>query len=103
MKTANSKTASQKLAGTVQMARLRVATAESEWKAAKEHARMARRRRKEVKLIARRAKKLARQAKAELAEARKALAEAEAKVASAGARRVARKPAKAKATKPESK
>jgi hypothetical protein len=97
MKTGNSKTASQNLAGIIQTARLRVVTAESEWKAAKEHARMAKRRRKEVKLIARRAKKLARQAKTVLAEARKALAEAEARLAQSGVRKAARKPAKAKA------
>ena len=46
-----------------------MATAETQWKAAKEQARLAKRRRKEVKLIARRARKQARQAKADLAEA----------------------------------
>jgi hypothetical protein len=86
MKTSNSKTDSQKLADTVQMARLRVATAENQWQAAKEQARAAKRRRKEVKLIARRARKQAKQANAELADARKALAKAEAKIAKSGAR-----------------
>ena len=78
------------------MARLRVATAGNRWKAAKEHARLAKRRRKEVKLIARRARKQAKQAKADLVAARKALAEAEAKFAQSGIRVAARKPIKAK-------
>ena len=99
MKKANSRTASQRLAGTVQMARLRVATAENRWKAAKAQARAAKRRRKEVKLIARRARKQAKQAKADLTEARKALAKVEAKLAQSGARLAARKPARAKASK----
>ena len=97
MKTSNSKTDSQKLAGTGQTARLRVAIAEGRWKAAKEQARVAKRRRKEVKVIARRARKQAKQAKADLAEARKALAEAEAKLAKSGARVATKKQAKAKA------
>lgn len=97
MKTSSSKTTSQKLAGTVQMARLRVETAETRWKAAKQQAQLARRRRKEVKLIARRAKKQAKQAKADLADARKALAEVEAVLAKTAARRMTRKSVKAKA------
>lgn len=97
MKTLKSKTDSQKLAATVEMARLRVAASETQWKAAKEQARVAKRRRKEVKLIARRAKKQAKQAKADLVEARNALAEAEAKLAQSSVRRATRKPAKAKA------
>jgi len=89
MKTPDSKTDSQQLAGNVQTARLRVATAENRWKAAKEQARVAKRRRKEARLIARRARKQAKQAKADLAEAREALAEAEAKLAQSGTRTAA--------------
>jgi len=81
MKTPNSKTESQKPAGILQMARLRVEIAESRWEETKELAREAKRRRKEVKAIARRAKKEAKQAKAELADARSFLAETEAKLA----------------------
>lgn len=96
MKTSNHKDDSQKLAGTVQLARLRLATAENLWKTAKVEARMAKRRRKEAKLMARRAKNQARLAKEDLAEARKALAEAEAKFAKPGARVAAKKRAQAK-------
>jgi hypothetical protein len=97
MKTSNSKAVLQKLAGNVQMARRRVATAQSRWRTAKKQARAARRRRKAVKLLARRARKQAKQAKAILAEARKALAKAEAKLAKSGVRAVTMKPAKTKA------
>ena len=86
MKASTSKTGSQELAGVVQAARLKVATAENRWKTAREQARAAKRRRRAVRLIARRAKKQAKQAKADLAEARIALAEAEAKFAESGAR-----------------
>jgi len=80
MKTADSKTASRQLAGEVELARLRMAKAESQLKSAKAQARLARRRRKEAKATARRAKKQARLAKQEFVEAEQALAEAEAKL-----------------------
>jgi len=96
MKTANSKAASGNLAGVVQMARLRVASAEHRRQVARQQARVAKRRCKEVKLIARRAKKQAKQAKADLAEARKVLAEAEAKLAKSAARPVTSKSASAR-------
>ena len=96
MKSSTAKTVSQKLAGTVQAARLRVATAENRWRAAKEQARVARRRRKEVKIIARRARKQAKQAKADLTDARKALAAGEAKLAQSSFRVATRKPARAR-------
>ena len=48
---------SQKLAGEVQLARIRLARAESELKSSEEHLRVARRRRKEAKQAARRAKR----------------------------------------------
>ena len=93
MKASTSKTGSQELAGVVQAARLKVATAENRWKTAREQARAAKRRRRAVRLIARRAKKQAKQAKADLAEARIALAEAEAKFAESGARLTTKGPA----------
>lgn len=96
MKAANSKAASGKLAGVVQMAGLRVAAAEHRRQVAREQARVAKRRCKEVKLIARRAKKQAKQAKADLAEARKVLAEAEAKLARSAARPATSKSASAR-------
>ena len=80
MKATSSKTASQELAGEIQLARLRVAKAESQLKSAKQQARLARSRRKEARQAARRAKKQAKLAKQEFAEARLALAEAEAKL-----------------------
>jgi len=94
MNKSNSKADSQKLAGMVETARLRVETAESRWQTAKEQARAAKRRRKEVRLIARRARKAAKQARANLAEAREALAKAEAKLARSGSRTVTAKPRK---------
>ena len=90
MKTSSSNKDSQELAGLVQEARRRVATAESQWKAAK-------RKRKAAKLLARRTRKQAKQAKRVLAKARKALAKAEDKLAIAGVRAVAREPAETKA------
>jgi hypothetical protein len=80
MNTASSRTASQQIAGEIQLARLRLAKAERQLRSAKQQARLARRRRKEAKLAARRAKKQARLAKQEFAEAEQALAEAEAKL-----------------------
>ena len=82
MKTLKDTTTSQKPAGNIQLARLRVAKAESQLKSAKEQARLAKRRRKEARQNARHAKKQAKLAKQELAEAKLALAEAEAKLAS---------------------
>jgi len=89
MKTSSSNKDSQELAGLVQEARRRVATAESQWKAAK-------RKRKAAKLLARRTRKQAKQAKEVLAKAKKALAKAEEKLATAGVRVVAREPAQTK-------
>ena len=85
MKTAITKTESQKLASNLEMARLRVETAESRREETKEQARVARRKRKEMKVIARRAKQEAKKAKAELGEAREALAQAEAEIAKSAA------------------
>jgi len=82
MKALDSKTASQQLAGNVDLARIRLAKAESQLLTAKEQARLSRRRRKEAKLAARRAKKQVRLAKQEVTEAKLALAQAEAKLAS---------------------
>jgi hypothetical protein len=70
-------TRSQKQGSQVQLARLRLARAESSLESAREQARLAKRRRKEAKQSARRAKKLLRQAKDELAEAKQALTDAE--------------------------
>jgi len=97
MKTAKAKTDSQKLAGAVSAARLRLAMAENGWRAAKEQARTAKRRRKEIKSIARRARKQTKAAKADVADSRKALAKAEAKFAQSGSGLAIRKPAKVKA------
>jgi len=82
MKALDSKTASQQLAGNVDLARIRLAKAESQLLTAKEQARLSRRRRKEAKLAARRAKKQVRLAKQVVTEAKLALAQAEAKLAS---------------------
>ena len=79
MKTLDSKTSSQELAGNIQLARLRVTLAESNLKSAQQQARLARRRHKEAKRTARCAKKAAKLAKQELAEAKLGLAQAEAK------------------------
>lgn len=98
MKTSNSKTEAQKLAGDVKLARDRVAMAETKFKAARQRARLAKRRRKEVKLIARRARKEAKQAKAALAEAKQALAEIEAKLARFSRRAAGGKRAKSRPT-----
>ena len=82
MKALDSKATSQQLAGNVDLARIRLAKAESQLLTAKEQARLARRRRKEAKLAARRAKKQVRLAKQEVTEAKLALGQAEAKLAS---------------------
>ena len=81
MNTSRAEIDSRPLAGTVEIARLRVAAAEAQWKAAKERSRVAKRQRKEAKLVARRARNEAKQSKADLLEARKALAEAEGQLA----------------------
>ena len=81
MKTSAPKNSPQRLFGEIQLARLRVAKAESQLESAKEQARLARRRRKEAKLAARHAKKQARLAKREVTDAKLALAEVEDKLA----------------------
>jgi len=78
--------AGQKRVSEIQLARLRLARAESRVELAKEQARLAKRRRKEARQDARRTKKQVKQAKADLAEARQALEEAEKKLARAGQR-----------------
>jgi hypothetical protein len=83
MKTLRQNTGPQKLVNEIQLARVRLARAESKWELADEQAREARRRRKEAKQAARRAKKLARQAKQEFAAAKEALIEMEEKFAAA--------------------
>ena len=85
-----------KLTSEMQLARIRLAKAESQLKSAKEQARLAKRRRKEAKEAARRAKKQARLAKDEVAEAKLVMAEAEEKLAQAG-RSAARARARKKA------
>jgi hypothetical protein len=75
---------SQKLAGEVQMARIRLARAESELKSSEEEWRLARRRRKEAKQAARRAKRNFKHAKAGVAEAHQFLAETRTKLFKAG-------------------
>jgi hypothetical protein len=83
MKTIERTSATQTLLGEVQMARIRLAKAQSELVTAREQFRSAKRRRKEARQAARRAKKEARRAKKGVAEAEAFLAEAEARLASA--------------------
>jgi hypothetical protein len=83
MKTLESTSVSQKLNSELQLARIRLAKAQSEFESAKEQARLAKRRRKEAKQAARRARKQAKLAKSEVREAELVLAEAEAKLAQA--------------------
>jgi hypothetical protein len=83
MKTPKQKVGSQRLINEIQLARLKLAQAESKWAVADEQAREARCRRKEAKLAARRAKKLARQAKKEFTVAREAVVALEGKFAAA--------------------
>jgi len=99
MKALDSKTLSQRLAGNIQLARVRLAKAESQLLTAKEQARRARRRRKQAKLAARRAKKRARLARREVTEAKLALAQAEARLASFNQRPLKTKPRKKPARK----
>jgi hypothetical protein len=81
----------KKLVNEIQLARIRLARAESKWELADEQAREARRRRKEARQAARQAKKLARQAKKEFAAAKEALIEMEEKFAAAVERAVHRR------------
>ncbi len=83
MKSAKSGTKWQKLTGFVGVARLRLAALQAQLKASKEHARLAKRKRKDAKEAYRRAKKEARLAKRAVAEAREILAQAEANLAKA--------------------
>jgi hypothetical protein len=83
MRTKQQLAGSQKLVNEIQLARVRLARAESKWELADEQAREARRRRKEAKQAARRAKKQARQAKQEFTVARDALIKMEEKFAAA--------------------
>jgi hypothetical protein len=62
----------------VDLLRIRVGAAESNWKEARERAGQAKRRKKLAKLMAKRAQKDAKRAKVRLAETREALAHAEA-------------------------
>jgi len=70
----------QTLANGAELARLRLAKAESSLAHAKEKARVAKHRRKEAKQAARRARKVVQEAKADVEEAREAVALAEAKL-----------------------
>jgi multidrug efflux pump subunit AcrA (membrane-fusion protein) len=79
-------TGTQKLVRAIQLARARLAQAESSVASAKEQARLAKRRRKEARQNARLAKKQVKQTKAVLAEAKEALAKAESKLQAAGKR-----------------
>ena len=88
MRTMRHNIGSQRLINDIQLARLKVAQAESRWELADEQAREARRRRKEAKRAARRAKKQARQAKEEFAGAKQALVALEGKFAAAVERAV---------------
>ncbi|HTY86127.1 MAG TPA: hypothetical protein VMB80_01570 [Candidatus Acidoferrum sp.] len=83
MSTRQPNAGSQKLINEIQLARLKLAQAESKWELADEQAREARRRRKEAKQAARRAKKAARQAKEEFAAAKEAVVALEGKFAAA--------------------
>jgi acyl-CoA reductase-like NAD-dependent aldehyde dehydrogenase len=72
---------SEKVAAAVELAQVRLATAENSVQTAKHESRAAKRRRKEAREAVRRAKKRLRRAKDELAEARCALADAREKLA----------------------
>ena len=80
MKKSKPSNRSQKLTSEVQLARIRVAKAESDLNAARERSRAAKRRRKDARQAARRAKKQVRLAKANLSEAIEALTEAKTKL-----------------------
>jgi len=95
MKAPKSISTSRKLIHEIQLARLRLVKLENQWKSAREHARLAKRRRKEAKEAARRARKQAKLAKREVAEAKQVLAKAEKKLA-----RIAKSAAKIKTRQP---
>jgi hypothetical protein len=89
-------TSSQRLASEIQLARIRLAKAESSLDSAREQSRVAKRRRKEAKQAARRARKQVKEAKADLREAKQVLLAAEEKLALARQRAaLARRRAKA--------
>ena len=89
-------TSSQRLVSEIQLARIRLAKAESSLDSAREQSRVAKRRRKEAKQAARRARKQVKQAKADLQEAKQVLLAAEEKLALARQRAaLARRRAKA--------
>ena len=80
-----------RLISEVQLFHIRVATAESELKVLREHARQARRRHKEAKRFARQARRQFKRSRAELSELKRALARAEARLFKASGRTLARK------------
>ena len=84
----------QRLIGEVELFRLRIATAKSELKVLRQHARLARRRRKEAKRIAQKVRRQFKRSKAELAALEQVLAKAETRLIKAGGRALARKVAK---------
>jgi hypothetical protein len=81
MKRSSPATDPQRLASKIQLARIRIAQAESSLASAREQAREAKRRRKAAKQAARRAKKKVKQAKADLQEAKQVLLTAEEELA----------------------
>ena len=81
MKTSRQTTASRRLVTEIQLARLRLARAESQLNLAREQSHLAKRRRKEAKQAARRARKQARQAKGAFKQAKLLLAEVKTKLA----------------------
>ena len=81
MKTSRHAKASRKLIGEIQLAKLRLARAESQLNLAREQSRLAKRQRKEAKQAARRARKQARQAKGVFKQAKLLLAEAQTRLA----------------------
>ena len=81
MKTSRQAKASRKLIAEIQLAKLRLARAESQLNLAREQSRLAKRQRKEAKQAARRARKQARQAKGVFKQAKLLLAEAQTRLA----------------------
>ena len=81
MKTSRQATVSRKLIAEIQLAKLRLARAESQLNLAREQSHLAKRRRKEAKQAARRARKQARQAKGAFKQAKLLLAEVKTKLA----------------------
>jgi hypothetical protein len=84
MKTAKLALRSQKLISEIQLARLRLARANSAAEAAEKQAVLAKRRRREARQAARRAKKQVKAARAEMAEAQDVLAKLEKKLTKVG-------------------